>query len=55
MRDDRTRGQESSSPPLDAQKHGIVTIYQEFNLTPTLTIADNMLLSREPCLCTFMS
>jgi inositol transport system ATP-binding protein len=34
--------------PLDAQKHGIVTIYQEFNLIPTMTIAENILLCREP-------
>ena len=34
--------------PLDAQKHGIVTIYQEFNLIPTMTVAENMFLGREP-------
>ncbi|HZZ61082.1 MAG TPA: sugar ABC transporter ATP-binding protein [Roseiarcus sp.] len=34
--------------PLDAQRHGIVTIYQEFNLIPTMTIAENMFLGREP-------
>ena len=34
--------------PLDAQRQGIVTIYQEFNLIPTLTLAENMFLGREP-------
>jgi inositol transport system ATP-binding protein len=34
--------------PLDAQRQGIVTIYQEFNLIPTMSVAENMFLSREP-------
>jgi inositol transport system ATP-binding protein len=34
--------------PLDAQRHGIVTIYQEFNLIPTMSVAENMFLGREP-------
>jgi inositol transport system ATP-binding protein len=34
--------------PLDAQQQGIVTIYQEFNLIPTMTVAENMFLRREP-------
>jgi ABC-type sugar transport system ATPase subunit len=34
--------------PLEAQQHGIVTIYQEFNLIPTMTIAENIFLGREP-------
>ncbi|MDQ7249820.1 sugar ABC transporter ATP-binding protein [Dongia sedimenti] len=34
--------------PIDAQKHGIITIYQEFNLIPTMTVAENMFLCREP-------
>lgn len=34
--------------PLDAQRQGIVTIYQEFNLIPTMTLAENMFLGREP-------
>ena len=38
----------SCKTPLDAQKHGIVTIYQEFNLIPTMTVAENMFLGREP-------
>ncbi len=34
--------------PLDAQARGIVTIYQEFNLIPTLTVAENVFIGREP-------
>jgi ABC-type sugar transport system ATPase subunit len=34
--------------PLEAQRQGIVTIYQEFNLIPTMSVAENMLLGREP-------
>ncbi len=34
--------------PLDAQERGIVTIYQEFNLIPSLTVAENVFIGREP-------
>jgi inositol transport system ATP-binding protein len=34
--------------PFAAQERGIVTIYQEFNLIPTMTVAENMFLCREP-------
>lgn len=34
--------------PHHAQKLGIVTIYQEFNLVPSLTIAENVFIGREP-------
>ena len=34
--------------PQDAQKHGIVTIYQEFTLAPDMTIAENVFVGREP-------
>lgn len=34
--------------PLDAQKAGIVTIYQEFTLAPDMTIAENVFIGREP-------
>jgi ABC-type sugar transport system ATPase subunit len=34
--------------PFDAQERGIVTIYQEFNLIPTLTVAENVFIGREP-------
>ena len=32
----------------EAQALGIVTIYQEFNLVPTLTVAENVFIGREP-------
>jgi inositol transport system ATP-binding protein len=34
--------------PARRQAQGIVTIYQEFNLQPFLSVADNMYLGREP-------
>ncbi len=34
--------------PHDAQGLGIVTIYQEFNLVPQLSVAENVLIGREP-------
>ncbi len=34
--------------PHDAQKLGIVTIYQELTLAPNLTIAENVFIGREP-------
>jgi galactofuranose transport system ATP-binding protein len=34
--------------PLDAQKMGISTVYQEINLCPNLTVAENILIGREP-------
>jgi ribose transport system ATP-binding protein len=33
--------------PKDAEKLGISTIYQEFNLVPSLTVAQNIFLNRE--------
>ena len=42
------------SPP-DAYRLGVVTIYQEFNLIPTMTIAENMYLGREPGYAPFIS
>jgi inositol transport system ATP-binding protein len=41
--------------PLAAQRKGIVTIYQEFNLIPTMTVAENMFLGREPGQFQFIS
>ena len=35
--------------PRDAQKAGIAIIFQEFNLAPNLTVAQNIYLGREPC------
>src|SRR5918993_1956542 len=34
--------------PLDAQKLGISTVYQEVNLVPTLSVAENLFLGRLP-------
>lgn len=34
--------------PFEAQKMGISTIYQEFNLLPELNVAENIFLGREP-------
>jgi galactofuranose transport system ATP-binding protein len=34
--------------PLDAQRMGISTVYQEINLCPNLTVAENILIGREP-------
>src|SRR5579863_860163 len=34
--------------PHDAQRAGIVTIYQEFTLAPDMTIAENVFVGREP-------
>ena len=37
----------SVKSPLDAQKHGISTVYQEVNLCPHLTVAENIYVGRE--------
>ena len=43
------RGREVSfSSPHDAQTNGISIIYQEFNLLPELSVAQNIFLGREP-------
>ena len=34
--------------PQEAQKHGISTVYQEVNLCPNLTVAENIFLGHEP-------
>ena len=34
--------------PNDAERAGIAMIFQEFSLVPTLTVAENMFLNREP-------
>ena len=41
-------GEPVASPRPTRRRRGIVTIYQEFNLIPTLTVAENMLIGREP-------
>ncbi len=34
--------------PLEAQRAGVTTVYQEFNLLPERTVAENVFLGREP-------
>ena len=34
--------------PQEAQEHGISTVYQEVNLCPNLTVAENLFIGREP-------
>ncbi len=34
--------------PKDAQEHGVSMIFQEFNLLPHLTVAENIFVAREP-------
>lgn len=34
--------------PREAEELGIVTVYQEFNLSPTISVAENIFLHREP-------
>ena len=41
--------------PHDAQRLGIVTIYQEFTLAPNMTIAENVFIGREPGRGVFVS
>ena len=36
------------SSPLDASRHGIALIHQELSLCPHLTVAENILMGREP-------
>ena len=36
------------SNPQDAKRLGIVTIYQELSLIPTLTVAENIFIGRAP-------
>ena len=37
--------------PQEAQEHGISTVYQEVNLCPNLTVAENLFIGREPRKC----
>ena len=41
--------------PLDAFQHGISTVYQEVNLIPTLSVAENIFLGRRPTRAGFPS
>ncbi|MFM8748122.1 MAG: sugar ABC transporter ATP-binding protein [Aestuariivirga sp.] len=38
----------SFASPQEAQKAGVVTIYQEFTLAPDMTVAENVFIGREP-------
>lgn len=38
----------SLSSPLEAAAHGISTLYQEINLIPALSVAENIFIGREP-------
>lgn len=40
--------------PREAEAEGISTVYQEINLVPTLSVADNILLGRQPTRFTFL-
>jgi monosaccharide-transporting ATPase len=40
----------SPGSPLDAERAGISTVYQEINLIPHMTVAENICLGREPTL-----
>jgi monosaccharide-transporting ATPase len=45
----KLEGQEIAiKSPIHAQKLGISTVYQEINLCPNLTVAENILIGREP-------
>ncbi|MDN5362360.1 MAG: ribose transport system ATP-binding protein [Moorella sp. (in: firmicutes)] len=35
--------------PTDARRHGIAVAYQDLSLVPRLSVAENLLLGREPC------
>jgi simple sugar transport system ATP-binding protein len=38
----------AAASPHEAQEHGISTVYQEINLVPNLSVAENLLLGRQP-------
>ena len=44
----RRRGRSRFASPHEAQRAGIVTIYQEFTLAPDMSIAENVFIGREP-------
>ncbi len=45
---DGTEGEIVNHSTLDAQKKGISTVYQEVNLCPNLSVAENLFIGREP-------
>jgi len=45
---DGVEGPMVNRSPLEAQKNGIATVYQEVNLCPNLSVAENLFIGREP-------
>lgn len=45
---DGTEGTVINKSPQEAQHRGISTVYQEINLCPNLTVAENLFIGREP-------
>ena len=45
---DGVEGAMVNHSPLEAQKKGIATVYQEINLCPNLSVAENLFIGREP-------
>ena len=43
-----TKGSIINHSPQEAQAHGISTVYQEVNLCPNLSVAENLFIGREP-------
>lgn len=41
--------------PLAAERHGISTVYQEVNLVPSLSVAENITLGRQPGMLGFLN
>src|SRR5258708_35570658 len=41
--------------PFERQRLGIVTVYQEFNLMPNMSIAENIFIGREPGKANFVN
>ena len=48
IRVDGIEGNVVNRSPQEAQKRGISTVYQEINLCPNLTVAENLFIGREP-------
>jgi simple sugar transport system ATP-binding protein len=44
-----------ASSPKDAERAGISTVYQEVNLVPTLSVAENITLGRQPGMLGFLN
>ncbi|MDP9291693.1 MAG: sugar ABC transporter ATP-binding protein [Verrucomicrobiota bacterium] len=42
-------------PPFERQRIGIVTVYQEFNLMPNMSVAENIFIGREPGRANFVN